>query len=180
MLHDPDRLLSAVLLWNLAINMTYFGISSIVGLQLERRVGGYSAVAFSSRFVVDDHLLQRDVAQESGGPQRPGVAGLVGIPVALCVRIVDPVMPTLRSDQTCCPAVCCGQNSSPRQYLEVSDLERAIEMSTQDAQLIEQERAVLSNIVMLSDIPCARMDAATDSVCGFPTARHVCSTWTAG
>ena len=48
LLQDPDRLLSAVLLWNLAINMTYFGISSIVALQIEHEVGRSPAVVFSS------------------------------------------------------------------------------------------------------------------------------------
>jgi CBS domain containing-hemolysin-like protein len=36
--------------------------------------------------------------------------------------------------------------------LEVSDLERAIEVTTPDARLAEQERIVLSNIVAMSDI----------------------------
>ena len=48
LLRNPDRLLSAVLLWNLAINMTYFGISSIVALRVERDVGRSQAVIFQS------------------------------------------------------------------------------------------------------------------------------------
>ena len=36
LLRDPDRLLTAVLLWNLLINVCYFVLGSIVALQLER------------------------------------------------------------------------------------------------------------------------------------------------
>jgi CBS domain containing-hemolysin-like protein len=43
-------------------------------------------------------------------------------------------------------------NFKPERYLEVTDLERAIELSTTDADLIEQEQAALRNIVLLSDI----------------------------
>lgn len=43
-----------------------------------------------------------------------------------------------------------GFKSEP--YLEVSDLERAISLSTTDAKLVAQEQAALRNIVLLSDI----------------------------
>ena len=56
-------------------------------------------------------------------------------------------------------------------YLEISDLERAIELSSADTPLIEQERATLRNIVMLSDIRGRRMDATANSVCHLSTAR---------
>ena len=40
----------------------------------------------------------------------------------------------------------------PETYLQVNDLDRAIELSTSDSQLIDQERAVLRNLVALSDL----------------------------
>ena len=36
LLADSDRLLTAVLFWNLVVNVAYFAISSIVALSLER------------------------------------------------------------------------------------------------------------------------------------------------
>ena len=43
-----------------------------------------------------------------------------------------------------------GFKSEP--YLELHDLDRAVELSTQDARLFEQERQVLRNVIRLSDI----------------------------
>jgi len=37
LLADPDRLLTAVLFWNLVANLAYFTIVSIASLQMERR-----------------------------------------------------------------------------------------------------------------------------------------------
>ena len=39
LLADPDRLLSAVLFWNLTINMAYFAVASIVGSILSIEIG---------------------------------------------------------------------------------------------------------------------------------------------
>jgi CBS domain containing-hemolysin-like protein len=41
----------------------------------------------------------------------------------------------------------------PEPYLRVGDLERAVQLSTSDATLLEQEQRVLQNIVSLSEIP---------------------------
>ena len=37
LLQKPERLLSAILFWNLLINMAYFAVASIVGTQLRNR-----------------------------------------------------------------------------------------------------------------------------------------------
>jgi hypothetical protein len=48
LLGDPDRLLSAVLFWNLTVNLAYFALASVVALRLEHRSEDEhaSAVAF--------------------------------------------------------------------------------------------------------------------------------------
>ena len=50
LLRNPDRLLSAVLFWNLLINISYFTISSIVALRLEQdsRLGQSWSIAFAA------------------------------------------------------------------------------------------------------------------------------------
>ncbi len=49
LLQDPERLLSAILFWNLLINMTYFAIAAIVGGKLESNpaAGRSTAVTFT-------------------------------------------------------------------------------------------------------------------------------------
>ena len=44
----PDRLLSAVLFWNLTINMVYFAVSASVGLRMQKEGGGpTTAIVFN-------------------------------------------------------------------------------------------------------------------------------------
>jgi len=50
LLAEPDRLLSAVLFWNLVINVAYFSISSIVAIRIEKMpsLGSTGAWLFAS------------------------------------------------------------------------------------------------------------------------------------
>ena len=79
------------------------------------------------------------------------LASLVSLPLSLAVRVLDPIMPGLRfvhlvSQRLVWPGF------QPEPYLEIADLERAVEISSDEAHLVEQEQTVLSNIVQLSDI----------------------------
>ena len=38
LLSNPDRLLTAILFWNLVLNVTYFAIASIIALRWERQL----------------------------------------------------------------------------------------------------------------------------------------------
>lgn len=150
LLKNPDRLLSAVLLWNLTCNMAYFGIASIVGLRLEREWGKSQTLAFSAAALLTIIFLSEMLPKSVAVLGARGVAGWVGFPLSICVRLFDPVMPSLRvigllSRRLIWPRF----QAEP--YMELSDLERAIEFSSEDTPLIEQERATLRNIVMLSD-----------------------------
>jgi CBS domain containing-hemolysin-like protein len=79
------------------------------------------------------------------------LAGLVSFPLSVAVRVVDPLMPLLRSINLISRRLIWpGFQAEP--FMEVNDLERAIEHSGNDAALIKQEQAVLQNIVQLSTI----------------------------
>jgi Mg2+/Co2+ transporter CorB len=153
LLAQPDRLLSAVLFWNLVVNVTYFAIASIVGMSLTGHPqGGRSdAVVFALvallTIIFFSEMLPKSVAVFSARR----IASLVGIPLATTVRLVDPLMPALRT-VTLLSRRLLWPGFVPESYLEVSDLERAIELSTTDASLAEQERHVLHNLVGLSEI----------------------------
>ncbi|MCO6459123.1 MAG: DUF21 domain-containing protein [Pirellulaceae bacterium] len=153
LLRDPERLLSAVLFWNLATNMAYFAIVSIVSLRLSESSdrGDTWAAVFGTvallTLIFCSEMLPKSLAVLSAR----WLAGLVGIPLAFSVRVVDPLMPLLRivnllSQRLIWPGF------KPEPYLEVADLERVIELSSSDAQLVEHERTALQNIVMLSDL----------------------------
>jgi CBS domain containing-hemolysin-like protein len=78
-------------------------------------------------------------------------ASLVSIPLAAAIRLVDPLMPTLRTVTELSRRLLWPRFAA-EPYLDVSDLERAIELTTADASLAEQERQVLHNIISLSDV----------------------------
>jgi CBS domain containing-hemolysin-like protein len=153
LLQDPDRLLSAVLFWNLVINVTYFAISSICAIQIEKSplLGQSYALLFVSGslllIILFSEMLPKTFAVLI--PRR--LATFVSVPLSIAVRLLDPLMPFLQSANLISRRL-LWPKFKPEPMIEVGDLERAIELSGQDAALIKQEQAVLQNIVQLSTI----------------------------
>lgn len=153
LLENPDRLLSAILFWNLVINVAYFSIAAIVGLQLEQRdAGGASfTLVFGSGALLTIIFFSEMLPKSLGVMLARRLPTAIGLPIAVAARIVDPLLPTFRITTTLSQRL-IWPRFQPELQLEISDLERAIELSTSDAALIEQEQAALRNIVLLSDI----------------------------
>ena len=152
LMQQPDRLLSAVLFWNLVINMIYFTISARVGMQLENHQDGSGwgvLFAIGSVFLV---IFFSEMFPKSFAVLRSrSYAGLVAIPLALAVKCVDPLLPLLRFTNLVLKRLFFPR-MNPEPDLEISDLERAVELSTQDAELDEHEYRMLRNIVHLSQL----------------------------
>ena len=79
------------------------------------------------------------------------LATSLSLPLAIAVRMIDPIMPLLQwiclvSRRLIWPGF------KPEPYLEIQDVQQAIEHSGDDPELIEQEQAVLQNIVDLGNI----------------------------
>lgn len=149
LLSDPERVLSAVLFWNLVVNIVYFVIASIVEHHLpldsrfvwSLRIGALLTIIFCSE------MLPKTLAVLTA----PQLAAYVSLPLAIMVRVVDPIMPAfslamLVSRRLIWPGF------EPEESLGAADLERAIELSTSDAKLLQQEQIILRNIVALSDL----------------------------
>lgn len=151
LLDDPNRLLTAVLFWNLVANMSYFTISSIVSLHLER--GGRTAMAGSFAAVSLFLLIALgEMAPKSVAVLRPrALATWFAVPLSTMVRLADPALPVFRGVVTVGRRV-VWPGFQPEPYLRLGDLERAVELSTTDAALLEQEQTILQRIVLLSDI----------------------------
>ena len=153
LLADPDRLLSAVLFWNLVINITYFAIGSICAIQMEKDIefGQTAAAAFAIVSLLAI-IFFSEMLPKSFAVLRPRqIASLVSFPLSWAVRVLDPLMPLLQSINLVSRRL-IWPGFKPEPFMEVSDLERAIEHSGKDAALIKQEQAVLQNIVQLSTI----------------------------
>ncbi len=147
----PERLLTAVLFWNLLVNVGYFTIASILSLQLER--AGYTAeagtlaVASLLGIIVLGEMLPKSLAVL----QPAGLAAWAAVPMAVMVRLLDPVMPVLRGANLLSQRL-LWPGFRPEPYLRLGDLERAVELSMTDAALLAQEQQVLQSLVLLSDV----------------------------
>ena len=154
LLRDSERLLSAVLFWNLVINIAFFAISSIVAIRIDKiaTLGQGPAVAFAALSLLSI-IFFSEMLPKSFAVMRPRqLVRVLSIPLSLFVRVLDPMMPLMQ-----------GVNLVTRRlffpriarepYLDIDDLERAIEISgSNDESVIRQEQAVLQNIVQLSNI----------------------------
>lgn len=148
LLADPERLLSAVLFWNLVVNIAYFALASIIERRLATgsnlvwplRIGALLLIIFFSEML--PKTLAVLIAKQ--------LAAAMSLPLSVLVRLLDPIMPALRAVMVVSSRL-VWPSFVPETTLSAVDLERAIELSTNDAKLIDQERVVLRNIVSLSD-----------------------------
>lgn len=153
LLQDPERLLSAILFWNLVVNMTYFTLSSMVSLRLERieSVSEWIPYAFALGSLVVIIVLGEMLPKSIGVSLRSVLSTRLSYPAMLAVQACSPVMPVLTTAMRLATRfVWPGLEAESR--LEVDDLDRLINASTNNKHLIEQEQAVLKNIIQLSDI----------------------------
>ncbi len=151
LLADPDRLLGAVLFWNLLANLTYFTIVSITGLALQRQGMAAHAGLFAAASLLVLIVLAEMLPKSLAVLKPRAVASLVGIPLALLVRLVDPVLPVFRMVNLLSQRL-IWPTFKPEPYLQVGDLERAVDLSTSDAALVAHEHTVLQGLVSLSAI----------------------------
>lgn len=151
LLKRPQRLLTAILFWNLLINVAYFASASIIGIRLQA-AGEHTNVGIFSVSSLLTLILIGEVLPKSLAVLHPSLlASVVSVPLTAAVKALDPLMPALQwvnrvSRRTLFPYF------ESEAYLELEDLERAITLGTADATLADQERNVLQNIVALSDI----------------------------
>ena len=151
LLADPDRLLTAVLFGNLVVNLAYFTISSIISMQFRRDgyVAEAGAFALGSLLVI---IVLSEMLPKSLAVLKPmALAAILAVPLAAIVRLIDPILPGLRLANLLSRRLLFPK-FQPEPYLRVGDLERAVQLSTTDAALVEQEQRVLQNIVQLSEI----------------------------
>jgi CBS domain containing-hemolysin-like protein len=153
LLVDPDRLLSAVLFWNLVINIAYFAISSMCSIKIDKdeSLGQSWAIAFAIgsllAIIFFSEMLPKSIAVINAA----SIVKAVGLPLSFAVRAIDPLMPILTTANLISRRI-LWPGFTPEANLEVADIERAIEISGKDQSVIRQEQAVLQNMVHLSDI----------------------------
>lgn len=151
LLREPDRLLTAVLFWNLLINITYFSLVAIGSLRLERNEAAAEAGLFSFMALLAIILLSEMLPKSIGLILSRRLVRIIAAPVAIAVRLIGPLVPFFRVANLLSRRMLFPRFKA-EPYLEVTDLERAVELSTTDVSILAQERAVLQNIVSLSEM----------------------------
>lgn len=153
LLNESDRLLSAVLFWNLMINMTYFAIASIISVRLDRTsaAGSVWPYAFAAAALLTLILFSEMLPKTLAVLSARSAAGFFAPPLALALRLVRPILPILQAMNLFSRRL-IWPRFQPEPYLEIADLGRAIDVSTSDADLAEQEQIVLNRIVAMSSI----------------------------
>lgn len=150
LLELPDRLLTAILFWNLIINIVYFALASVISIRLERdglrTEAGMLALGALLAIILFSEMIPKTV----GVLMPRALAQTLSIPLAAAVRALDPVAPMFASINGAARRVLFPK-FEPEPYLALRDLEQAITVSTADEELAALERLALQNIVLLSD-----------------------------
>lgn len=151
LLARPERLLTAILFWNLLFNVAYFSLVSVIGIQLERE-SRHAEAGLLSLGALLTLIVVSEMCPKIVGVMFPrSVANLVGLPLAAAVRAFDPLAPLFATIIRALRRLILPHfRAEP--YLELSDLEQAISLSTVDEELASQERMALQNIVQLSEL----------------------------
>lgn len=152
LLEDPERLLTAILFWNLLVNMLYFGIASIVGGRLERsaETGHTAAIAFTVAsllvIIFFSEMLPKSLAVIA--PVR--LASLIGPVLTVAVQVISPILPAISFVNLLARRL-IWPGFQPEPDLDLSDIERAIDYGTEDAALAARERGMLQQLVQMTD-----------------------------
>jgi len=150
------KILPTILFCNLSANLIFFAVSTIISLKLQASVqhseAGVFAVLTLFGIIIFCEILPKDFGVSM--PQR--LSPILALPLFLMVRMVKPLLPLLTkinilSQRLLFPGI------KPEPYLQVSDLERMVELSKKDKVLIKQEQHVLQNIVILSELTAEEM-----------------------
>lgn len=151
LIEKPDRLLTAILFWNLMINIVFFALASIIGIRLESQ-GRTTEAAATATAALFGLIVFSEMFPKTVGVQQPRlVASVVSLPLAVAVRTLDGVKPLINALNDGLQRILLP-NFVPEAFLELSDLEQAIDLSTGDKELAAHERAALQGIVTLSEL----------------------------
>ncbi len=149
---DPDRLLTAVLFWNLVINLAYFSVGIVVVQKLSTDgftfVAGVLSILNLMGMIVVGEVLPKSTAVVF----RETIAAAASWPLAAAVAVLDPVIPSLgRIARVLRRSFWPHVRHEP--HLQPEDLEKAIDASaTFTTELLDIEQQVLHNILDLNEL----------------------------
>ncbi len=152
LMSNPDRVLTAILFWNLLINLACFSVGLVTMHKLSQ--GGFTRVAASLGIanLVAVIILGEVVPKSLAVVFRRRLAPFFSWPLAFTVTVLDPVIPLLgRFAQSLRRAFWPEVQNEP--HLRPEDLEQAIDASAaMGADMLDLEQQILHNVLDLSEI----------------------------
>ncbi|MCD0458410.1 CNNM domain-containing protein [Roseiconus lacunae] len=158
LLDDSEHLLSAILFWNLLINMTYFAIASIVAGKLESDPDAGTSVAavftVISLLVIIffSEMLPKSIAVLA--PARASI--LLAPPMGVAVNVLRHVLPIVKTSNLLAGRL-LWPSFQPETEIDLADIERAVELGTDDAALLKRERVALRSLVEIADMRASEL-----------------------
>jgi putative hemolysin len=150
-MRNPDRLLTAILFWNLVINLTYFAVSLVTAKRLldaeAATLAGLLSFFSLVGIILFGEVLPKSLAVVFG--QR--LAVLTSFPLAAATKLLDPVLPVLNATTRGLRRA-WWPDLQLEPYLEVDDIERAVETSELGVELVRLEQQILGQILDMSDM----------------------------
>ncbi|EMI53771.1 CNNM domain-containing protein [Rhodopirellula sallentina] len=144
LLNMPDQLLATILFWNLLINMIYFALVAMVSTDMSRP--GVFTFAALVAIIFFSEMLPKSVAVMT--PVQ--ISLVVGVPIKAAVAIASPVLPVVQwANEAAARLLWPSFQSEPA--IDLADIERAIDLGTDDALLIRRERAALQALVAMAE-----------------------------
>ncbi len=151
LMRNPDRLLTVVLFWNLVINLTYFSVSIITAKGLVDANANTAAGVLSVGALLVMILLGEVAPKSIAVILRRTIAVWASWPLAVASRILDPILPILGATTRGLRRA-IWPHLKPEPYLEVDDIEKAIETSELENDLVQLEQKILGRILHLSEM----------------------------
>lgn len=147
LLQRSERLLMGILFWNLAINLTYFSLVSRAALESQERSAAVITIGALVAIIIGGEFLPKSLSVR----YPLAVVRVAVVPLAFSIRLVDIFLPLFRSINEVSRRL-LWPGFKPESYLEIADLDRAVELSTEEAQLVDHESQVLRSVFRLSEI----------------------------
>lgn len=151
LLRQPDRLLSAILFWNLLINLTYFTMTIVTARSLPVKEYPWVQGLFGVFSIFGIILFGEVIPKSLAVTFRKQVAELVSIPLGLSILPIDRTLPYLKTIDSALRRT-FFPNIKQEPILNAVDLERAVDHSPASKAMAEKEKNVLHNILDLSEI----------------------------
>lgn len=151
LLRDAQRLLTAILFWNLIVNFAYFTLASIVTLrwQASGRADWAGAFATASVFalIFFSEMLPKSLALLAARR----FASFAPFILSPAVRVASPILDFLRGVAAALLRV-LRPSFRPEPYLRVRDLEMAVTHTYGPAVALQREYETIQNLLQLSDL----------------------------